>query len=149
MKKLLILCLMLFLSACSQTTYIYQRDMWTVRADRRDKSNESGIIVLRSYDEYLNHINEVVNHLDFERLNETFFDDYYLIFIYFVYGHDHPLSGYSIEDISLKHKKLSITISYPYASLIGPFNTVIITVGILIKIEPYDIDSLSYTIISR
>ena len=72
MKKLLILCLMLFLSACSQTTYIYQRDMWTVRADRRDKSNESGIIVLRSYDEYLNHINEVVNHLDFERLNETF-----------------------------------------------------------------------------
>jgi hypothetical protein len=60
MKKLLIFIFVTLLYACSQSTYIYQRDVWVVKVSPVDQSIRSGSAALSTYDEYITYMNDVL-----------------------------------------------------------------------------------------
>jgi hypothetical protein len=100
-------------------------------------------VLFKTYESYLFFLEEVVTPKNIEPFDETFFNDNYLVFIYFIMGIDIGLSVYTVEDLQLDNNQLHVTVSYTYNPLIER-NFVRKPISIMIRIKQLNIENVTY-----
>ena len=144
MKKLLIFVFLLsILSSCTSSRYVYPRDIYITDATHIHSSNDAFSVLFKTYESYLFFLEEVVTPKNIEPFDETFFNDNYLVFIYFIMGIDIGLSVYTVEDLRLDNNQLHVTVSYTYNPLIER-NFVRDPISIMIRIKQLNIENVTY-----